>query len=464
MARSTWFSELFGFIEGSADAVRKQLSLEGETLLSKASRETFTLGRFSTPSLKEIRSAALAKLRCRAGAAAGLHGAGGPTLCNVLGDAAEFHRSSENRLSTFQVASQFNCLEFVGPSVTPEEGITGYVHDKTQGPCCAIACGPATVYRNYFVPVRDAGGRVVSTGQSARQQIENLRDLAEAMDGFSSARGGIFPRVEGGYTLASDAQLRELNRQLTSLGEAELDELAGMLRIGVQEDTQVTSHSWGRHRLRDRSQRVTQIFSSACSVSYSRNSSPALWKPLASLVLKATYEATLWAAVLNAIRHGGAAGSRRVFLTAVGGGVFGNSMEWVAAAIRGAMQQIQARGIVLDVQIIGYGAVDPVLKSLAAESFVTTTRHADETAAEKRKKPSRNVDRDGANLVASRKRKIAPAAHAESIARAVPERTPEKPTPAPAKRHRIPEPGAKPNVLEMLLRTKRGTRKNVARH
>jgi hypothetical protein len=56
----------------------------------------------------------------------------------------------------FQVASQFNALEMVAPNITPEDGVTRYQHDRTQGPACAIAAGAATIYRNYFVPV--AGG------------------------------------------------------------------------------------------------------------------------------------------------------------------------------------------------------------------------------------------------------------------------------------------------------------------
>ena len=36
-------------------------------------------------------------------------------------------------MHTHKVASQLNCLEFVGPRITPEHGVTGYVNDRTQG-------------------------------------------------------------------------------------------------------------------------------------------------------------------------------------------------------------------------------------------------------------------------------------------------------------------------------------------
>lgn len=55
--------------------------------------------------------------------------------------------------ASFQVASQFNLLEIVGPGITLEDGVTRYSGDRTQRPACAIAAGARTIYRNYFVPV-----------------------------------------------------------------------------------------------------------------------------------------------------------------------------------------------------------------------------------------------------------------------------------------------------------------------
>src|SRR6185295_10700409 len=77
----------------------------------------------------------------------------------VTGDVRDLHRSPENSGALFQVASQFNLLEMVGPEVTPEQGVTRYQHDHTQGPACAIAAGAATIYRNYFAPVADGEGQ-----------------------------------------------------------------------------------------------------------------------------------------------------------------------------------------------------------------------------------------------------------------------------------------------------------------
>jgi hypothetical protein len=63
------------------------------------------------------------------------------------------HQRPENAGALFQVASQFNLLEMMSPSVTPEQGVTRYERDPTQGPACAVAAGAATIYRNYFAKV-----------------------------------------------------------------------------------------------------------------------------------------------------------------------------------------------------------------------------------------------------------------------------------------------------------------------
>ena len=76
----------------------------------------------------------------------------------VLGDVSKLHGANPN--AVFQVASQFNVLEFPTPDAVPENGVNAYYFDRTQGPACCIACGPGIVYRNYFaeVPVRDSEG------------------------------------------------------------------------------------------------------------------------------------------------------------------------------------------------------------------------------------------------------------------------------------------------------------------
>jgi hypothetical protein len=107
--------------------------------------------------------------------------------------------------------------------------------------------------------------------------------------------------------------------------------------------------------------RVSQAFCSALPVAYSAVA-PAHWEPFAVLVLEAAYEATLWAAVLNAQRGA----SNLVFLTMLGGGAFGNRSGWIDRALRRALES--TRTFDLDVRLVSYGTPAAELSAIA-EAF-----------------------------------------------------------------------------------------------
>merc|ERR1712008_509321 len=110
----------------------------------------------------------------------------------------------------------------------------------------------------------------------------------------------------------------------------------------------------------------TQVLGSDCSVSYSGNRNT-LWEPFARLVLEASYEAVFRVAMLTALRHGGRAGSNRVFLTCLGGGVYGNPLNWSVDAMEAAMRKFSS--VNLEVFIVTYGGhVNAELERLE-ESF-----------------------------------------------------------------------------------------------
>lgn len=98
---------------------------------------------------------------------------------------------------------------------------------------------------------------------------------------------------------------------------------------------------------------VSQVYASALPVGYSPHSASD-WEPFARLVLEAAYEATLLAAALTP--------ERRVFLTLLGGGVFGNRMEWIVDAIQRAVKQTQRLG--LDIRIVSYRYPNPAIAPL----------------------------------------------------------------------------------------------------
>jgi hypothetical protein len=236
------------------------------------------------------------------------------------------HQSLENIGALFQVASQFNLLEMVSPTVTPEHGVTGYQYDRTQGPACAIAAGAATIYRNYFAPT---GG---SNGQTAERQFDGLSELGEALGGALKQPVKALWHMQNGYALCTRAGLEAIAGHLSALRPDEFDILRGKLCIGIHRDVEVTDAAGENHPL------VSQAFCSALPVAYTRVPPPH-WEAFASLVLEAAYEATMSAAVLNAQRGV----SNAVLLTQLGGGAFGNRDEWIYGAIRRALEGMPLR-------------------------------------------------------------------------------------------------------------------------
>ena len=220
----------------------------------------------------------------------------------------------------------------VSPTESPEDGVTRYVRDRTQGPACAIAAGAATVYRNYFAIVDG------KEGQDASRQIDCLRDVHQAL----SPDGQPLWEMRNGYALPTESTLTHFSRRFSEFDEGGRDALRRALRIGIHRDVEVT-RSRSRHL-------VSQAFCSALPLSYSNTGSPE-WESFARLILEAAHEGTLLAAIENAERNPGAP----VYLTQVGGGAFGNRTEWIVAAMERAFDQMADSG--LDVRVVHYSVV-----------------------------------------------------------------------------------------------------------
>lgn len=325
----TWFERLTGIAEGSAQQVQAALVLDGEWMCSKANGRRWRYGQLETPSLDELRQR-LTQYNLPSGP-------GRLQVREIVADVGRLPADPAHAGALFQVASQFNLLEMTGPNVTPEDGIGIYEHDHTQGPCCAIAAGAGTIFRNYFVKL---GGQ---TGQSSTLQVDCLADLGQALGNHEQRLW----QMRNGYAMPGAEALAVINTQLQDASTRE--RLRGLLRIGLQWQTQVT--------LAGAEHCVTQAYCSALPIGYCPHPSP-LWQPFASLVLEAAYEATLCAAAINAAQHG----KREVFLTLLGGGVFGNDMNWITAAIERALQRFEH--LALDVVLVSYGRANPALQRL----------------------------------------------------------------------------------------------------
>jgi hypothetical protein len=333
-----WFERLTGFIETSYDDTRAKLKVDGGRLQSLINGKNYGIG--------ELELVPLQALRERVKSAGGLPGQ--LKVSVVTGDVRHMHLSPENVGALFQVASQFNLLEMTGPEVSPEDGVTRYQYDRTQGPACAIAAGAATIYRNYFAPV---GG---SDGQTAKRQFDGLADLGEALGEAMNLPVKDIWKMQNGYALCTGAGLDAIAKHLGELQPEPLDSLRGKLRIGVHRDVEVTDATGQPRPL------VSQAFCSALPVAYTRVPH-SHWEAFASLVLQAAYEATMLAAVLNARRGA----SNIVLLTQLGGGAFGNHDDWIHTAIRRSLDMMS--GFALDVRLVSYGTPSRAILQMAKE-------------------------------------------------------------------------------------------------
>lgn len=325
----TWFEELTGLRGESRELVHQNLTVDGNRLRSLANGQSWIWGELQFARLSDLRQQARSLNRPAARI----------SVSEVVADVQRLHRDKTNAGAMFQVASQFNLLEMVSPRVTPESGVGIYEHDFTQGPACAIAAGAGTIYRNYFVPLD--GQR----GQTGVKQVDCLADLGQ-LAGNSGER---LWSMRNGYALASESGLREISQKLSVTTDDERDRWRQALRIGLHWNTQVT--------LEGATHLVSQAYCSALPVAYSGHSAR-LWADFATLILEAAYEATLCAAAINASRTG----IRRLYLTLLGGGAFGNDLRWILHAIDRAVRLY--RNLDLDVAIVSYGSSNSKVRDL----------------------------------------------------------------------------------------------------
>src|SRR5690554_8221081 len=97
----------------------------------------------------------------------------------------------------------------VSPQVSTEQGVDIYEHNRTQGPACAIACGAGTIFRNYFVPVKD------QLGQTKNKQVDCLELIGEELN---NAKYTLW-KMSNGYALPNKDGLVNINAQLKQLTE-----------------------------------------------------------------------------------------------------------------------------------------------------------------------------------------------------------------------------------------------------
>lgn len=267
---------------------------------------TYRAGRFSTPTVGDLRT------RARLLAAPAVKG----TLrfwvmegAGALNDIGSLQGTSDAS-TLFQAASQFNCLESPGPYVTP---VAKYLTDPTQGPRASISAFPGTLLRHYAA-TGPHGDHFVQ--RSDGPQVELLADAC----GSAGCSNGYFTG-HGANTAALVDQL-----------EANFD----AIRVGMHDNVQVVfGHNWNGAVENSDQRTIAQVFTSTAAGGWygaDTQLGKQGFRRACTQLLRAAYLGTLLAAMCL--------GKRRVVLTLIGGGVFGNPHDVILDAIGWALGEV----------------------------------------------------------------------------------------------------------------------------
>jgi hypothetical protein len=389
---ATWFTNVFGFEETAANFATHKDSFhvkknpkptESEHILMTVKGTEIDVGVFRYRSVEELLKVASDNPSARS--VFGFDSTTNLKYLTMTSPAHTVHMNPSYSGSIFQVASQFNALEMAGPELTPQNGITNYWNDKTQGPACAMVCPFGTLYRNYFC-MPDTGGNQpedksvngnpqtgTATGGTdpGNNQINTLTELMKIDVCFKDLR------FQNGYIFVNNkSQLDAINNYLST--PENFWKAMTAIKYVIQEDTPVVNLSDGK--ILDHN--VSQIYCSAYPVAYSTN--PPTMPPgstsggvsdtlakdyelLSSMILHAVYYSTLAYAVTRITPD---ETRKKVFLTKVGGGAFGNDDLLIDNAIYNAVRHFTAYPI--DVYIVDYKnpttIIDPEVKPLTSTS------------------------------------------------------------------------------------------------
>jgi hypothetical protein len=324
--KTNWFESAFGFTENYYNETKDKIN----QLYNNHKINHIDVGNFRLINLNQIYDLLSTNKNTNFGIV---------SISNIIADIKDLHKKVEIDQSTIQVASQLNCLEIVNPNVKPEDGITIYQNDKTQGPIC-VMCTPAGIaYRNYLY----------DNGQKVDKQIDMSRELLYFLQSYDKS---INWQVINGYLFVENIEmLKKIN--LLLLQDQDIRRIARRkILAGIHNNLgiYIDNKSYDHH--------VNHVLCSGIPISYHQNelNNTLLWDGLAELFLEAYYEITLLITCYNNIQSGL---NKPCYLTKVGGGVFGMKKNMIIRAINRACNIVKNLGYSLTVYLVHYGSIEP---------------------------------------------------------------------------------------------------------
>uniref|UniRef100_A0A6B2L6C0 Macro domain-containing protein n=1 Tax=Arcella intermedia TaxID=1963864 RepID=A0A6B2L6C0_9EUKA len=234
-------------------------------------------------------------------------------------DVAYLQSLRENRDAVFQVASNFNGVEAQSEIVKPDApGFTEkYYADRTQGPAASISAGAGAILRVHGAFIDSHKNNPELWSQSGDKQINFLEKL-----------GDYYP-IRNGYVMFTGDESKFPKFQ-TNFQEYKKKLLSTLVCYHKNQQV-VTGHRNGAllEKCTDPQQKVDQVMCAAVNIfqgkSGSTNAHQVNIEDKCQLVLDMAYQGTYLCALNN--------GRKKIFLTLVGGGIFGNKKEWIYDAI-----------------------------------------------------------------------------------------------------------------------------------
>jgi len=189
-----------------------------------------------------------------------------------------------NDKSMVQVASNFNCLEVPSRSYNIKSGFfVDKLHmDSTQGPAASFGPLAGALYRAHFIP-----------------EINLLKNVEQYLG----------ESINGKITLNGNEELIQ--------GDSLIDTISDNVMAGIHTGLQVLYNRSGEV---DKPYGINQIFNASINLNdYGKRTSMNNLIKIMRSTLRATYESAILGAIANKCEY--------LYLTLVGGGVFGNPLE-----------------------------------------------------------------------------------------------------------------------------------------
>ena len=349
-----WFINAFNFCEENYDYdknqnIFKKLFREGNYKTIKG----MSVGNFNLPTLNNFYY--LKKNHKKN------HKKNKVTLTNIYESIIDLHETCE-KYSTFQVASQLNCLEMINPIKLPENGITCYKEDGSQGPRCVMQTPAAIAYRNYLYPQNGI------YGQKDKNQINMADDL---LDWLCEKNNDIKTHYlyQNGYLFITQNGLCRINAILKDNTNYMIAQ--SKLKIGNHTDISTTTNKIINH-----------VLCSGLPIGYHEKqnidtysipqkyiSGPkTIWESLSKLFLETYYINTLLIAYENNMKN---KCNAPCYLTLVGGGFFKMDIQLIKESIIKACEYIKEHGLTLNIYLVIYTGDNEILKLFPKDLIIT---------------------------------------------------------------------------------------------